>query len=403
VRMTRIFALVVGVAVLAPLAAYAAVSGSPHDMTAYTGTGTGVAQRLCQACHTPHNAGTDVLWANPVTIVGGFSAVQNLCYTCHDGTITSVGSTTAFSTTLETHTTTGSDCSGGAQSCHDVHNHGDGMFLTVALDVTSGTFCVSCHGATGGGLPGGDHLAGSMHYTSGTTFNCNSCHTPHGAVIQHDGAGDYAFGDVANNKPILRYDNYAGGEYGTMCIQCHNNGAPFTGLVADVHDYRGTVSDGTESTHPTYTTAPTGNWTTPMSGCNVCHDVHNTGGTVTGNGVGSFLLAVENTNSASCVGCHDGVTAPGVTGGGGGSHFTGDVAATSFPVAGNGPNLPWGNQLDEDGNTGQDFTGNLANYMMCETCRSVHKNGFSGTGQGYFLRLANSAQNEICATCHCAN
>jgi hypothetical protein len=404
VKRSQIIALVVLVACMASVSAFAAVSGGAHDMRGWTGnSGDGQYKAyLCEACHAPHNAGSTALWSQTVVITGGFSAVQNLCFTCHDGTITDIGSLTAFSTSLETHATpAGNDCSGGVDSCHDVHNNDNGKFIDVALDAGSGTYCVTCHG-TGTALAGGDHLLGSMHYTDGTNFNCNSCHTPHGAAIQ---TGGYPQGDMsANKKVILRTDNFAGGEYGTMCNACHSNQAPYTSVVGDVAVYRETQFDGTEAKHPTFTTSPTGNWTTAMSGCNVCHDVHNAGGAVTGNGAGSFLLAVENTNSASCTGCHDGALAPDYDGGGGGSHFVGDVATTSFAIDGNPATLPWADELDEDGQGGVvDFAGNTADFMTCETCHSVHKKGFVGTGQNVFLRHANGAANAICTDCHTQN
>ena len=383
---------------LAPVAAHALVTGTLHDMSGYTGSA--VTAKLCQACHTPHNAGS-TLWA--MTPSGTFTGVQDLCYTCHDGTITSVGSATAFSTTLETHTTTGSDCSGGTNSCHDVHDNTNGKFLTVTPDA-NGVYCTSCHGS-GSSLVGGDHLAGSMHFTN-ATFTCNNCHAPHGAVMQTDGTQVYPYGDVASGKPILLADNNAGGEYGTMCISCHNNQAPFAGVVGDVYDYQENTNDGSESQHPTYTTSLSANWGTMMIGCVECHDVHDSGGAVTGNGTGSFLLSVENTHSASCIACHDGTMGPDTAASASSSHYVGIVGGGNVGTTANGANLPWGNQLDEDGaatNGTPDFALNTANTMMCETCHSVHKNGVTGAGQGYFLRVANGAGNDLCRTCHSAN
>jgi predicted CXXCH cytochrome family protein len=410
VRRFNIIILATLVAALVPALAMASVSGSLHDMTAYSGTGTTVAAQLCQACHTPHNAGTDVLWAQAVTVVGGFSDVQNLCYTCHDGSITGSGSDTAFDPGTEQHTTLGSDCSGGDDSCHDVHGSG-AKFLTEVPDA-NGIFCTACHGATTtGSYPGGNHLAGAQHYTSGTDFTCNSCHAVHGAVAQT--AGYQTVTGVA--KPILRADNYVGAKYGTMCNACHTKTAPFDvatygALVTDPFDYDETTYDGTETKHPTYTVGAGDTWD-DMTGCNTCHDVHNSAGlaagaTGAGTGMGSFLIPA-NDNSAYCMSCHDGGTGPDYDGGGGGSHFIGDTvngtpSTDPFTKPGAASALPWSNQLNDDGNAAvPDFTGNTDNFMTCETCHSVHRNGVTGTN--YFLRIANTADNEICSACHTAN
>ncbi len=82
---------------------FANVAGSDHDLT-------GSGQKLCMACHLPHNAQGDKLWVS--TPVGTFSGVADLCFTCHDGSVTTVGTTTAFDQSKEQHVAVGSDCSG---------------------------------------------------------------------------------------------------------------------------------------------------------------------------------------------------------------------------------------------------------------------------------------------------
>jgi predicted CXXCH cytochrome family protein len=109
-----------------PASVFAGVAGSDHDLTSG-------GDKLCFACHVPHNAGGDKLWSS--TPSGTFTGVQDLCYTCHDGGVTSVGLTTAFDNAKEQHLNVGTDCSGDG-ACHDVHNQNPnltGRFLVVAV------------------------------------------------------------------------------------------------------------------------------------------------------------------------------------------------------------------------------------------------------------------------------
>ena len=86
--MSRLRFLIVALAILAiPAAGIAGVAGSDHDLSAGP-------DKLCFACHIPHNALGDKLWAS--TPSGPFSGVQDLCYTCHDGSVTTVGASPAF-------------------------------------------------------------------------------------------------------------------------------------------------------------------------------------------------------------------------------------------------------------------------------------------------------------------
>lgn len=358
-----------------PVVAFAGVSGGKHDLTTWAGGGG--AKPLCEACHTPHNAFGDNLWGSAVGT--GYSVVGNLCYTCHDGSVTSVGSATAFNTALEQHkTAVGNDCSGDANSCHDVHNEGTGKFITVAIDAPSGTYCVSCHDDTDAGSLG-DHTTGMQHYTSGTTFNCNSCHMAHGATAQ-----TAPIGSLTN--PILREDNMVSG-YGQFCVTCHDDAGGYT-IVVDNFNYLETTNTGAETKHPTNTTG--GSF--PIGGCNTCHDVH---GGATDNG---HLLVENNDDSAYCVSCHSGGSAPAF--GGAASHPAGVAVTTATMNQTAGPALPWADEINEDGNPGVDYAGS-ADFIVCETCHSVHRAGL-GTSS-YFLRDDNGAQNELCVRCHTAN
>lgn len=384
--------LIIAVASLAicPAIVFAGVQGTPHDLSSGPND-------LCFACHVPHNAAGDNLWARDLTGIS-FGGVQQLCYSCHNGDVSIVGSGTAFSTTLEQHLPVGSDCS-GTGACHDVHNAAPGGGTTgrfVVVDETSGSYCVTCHDATAfGSGTHGDHTAGTNHFTNGGTFNCEQCHTVHGAVPQTTNPGTLT-------RPILLADNTASGAYGDFCASCHNGTAPAavvpgTGGIAasDVHDYVETGLNGANVQHPTMSTSTSTNWTgSPVGGCNKCHDVHDPNLTPVG-----YILMETNTDSGYCVSCHDGTDAPGV---GTGTHPTG-IPVDINMNSGLTPALPWAQQIDEDGVAGADWASATTNRMVCETCHSVHKLGFSGTGSEYFLRHANGTNNELCSACHQAN
>lgn len=364
-----------------PMSAFAAVSGSDHDLT---GTGS----KLCFACHVPHNAEGTSLWGAVPS--GTFTGVQDLCYTCHDGVIAQSGANTAFNAALQQHAAVGTDCS-GEDACHDVHTQNPnttGKFLVVTE--TNGSYCESCHGSsqfTGAeGL--GDHTAGITHFTDGS-FTCNQCHTIHGATAQ-------TTNPAGLTNPILLADNQPGAYYGAFCISCHSGTAPTpaadgSGGVAatDAFDYSEATNDGSETKHPTITTGGS----TPVGGCNKCHDVHDPAGTAT-----NYILMANNTNSAYCTSCHSAAGAPAV---GANTHYTGTPANVNMN---NGltPALPWANQIDEDGTAGSDYAGATANNMVCETCHSVHRQG-NATNPQYFLRHENGATNQLCRACHTLN
>jgi predicted CXXCH cytochrome family protein len=381
--MKKLTLTLIGIAVLTlPVTVLAGVAGSDHDLT-------GGGQKLCFACHIPHNALGDKLWSS--TPDGTFTGVQDLCYTCHDGGVTSVGVTTAFDENKEQHATVGADCS-GAGACHDVHNQNPnltGRFLVAGVAKANNSWCEGCHDATPfTGAEGlGDHTSGTTHFTNGTTFICEQCHTIHGAIKQ-------TTNPAGLTNPILLGDNQTGTYYGTFCISCHLGTAPSaavpgTGGVAatDTLTYAEGTADGTEVRHPTTTIA--------VGGCDKCHDPHVPGPTSIG-----YLLKVDNTNSAYCGSCHDGAQAPAV---GANTHFV-DAAPSDVNMnSGLNPAMPWANQIDEDGSAGADWGSADPNFMVCETCHSVHRLGNRGVDAQYFLRWENGSTNQICSACHTTN
>jgi predicted CXXCH cytochrome family protein len=361
-----------------PAAALAGVSGSDHDITG--------GAKLCFECHIPHNAFGDKLWFQ--TPSNTFTGVQDLCFTCHDGTPTSVGLTTAFDENDEQHAIVGTDCSdGGGGACHDVHNQNPnltGKFLTVTQ--TNNSYCETCHDATmfSGAEGLGDHTANLTHFTD-ATFKCEQCHTAHGATPQTNNP-------VGLTNPILLADNDVT-FYGAFCISCHNGTAPTAAVPGtggqasgDVFNYADATTDHTGWKHPTTTTATS----YPVNGCDKCHDVHDPTLTPTP----KYLLQADNTESAFCASCHTAAGAPQV---GANTHYTG-VPSDVNMNNGLSPALPWANQIDEDGVGGADWPSATANMMVCESCHSVHREGYQTT-PGYALRDDNS-DNEICQKCH---
>ena len=164
--MKKFLLVVLGLTLMAvPVIGYGAVQNSDHDMT-------GGGEELCFACHIPHLAQGTTLWSRDLT-GNPFSGVQALCFTCHDGNVTSIGLTTVFDAAKEQHATVGTDCS-GAGGCHDVHTqnpNGSGKFTVAGVELTNGSYCETCHDATpfSGAEALGNHTAGVTHFTNGTT------------------------------------------------------------------------------------------------------------------------------------------------------------------------------------------------------------------------------------------
>jgi predicted CXXCH cytochrome family protein len=363
------------------------IQGSDHDLS---GAGT----KLCDACHTPHNARGEALWSS--TTSGEFTGVADLCYSCHDGSITDVGSTTAFDPTKDQHIMVGSDCS-AADGCHDVHNQNPNMtgrFLVAGLNRINNSYCEPCHNETpfAGAEHLGVHNTANSHYTDGTTFICESCHSMHGAVMQTVNPLDLT-------NPILLSDDNVGESYGEFCVSCHDGIAPppavpGTGGVAsiDPFDYTETVNDGTQSKHPTYTTGGSH----PIDGCGACHVEMCRNAPA----LELYDLKQNNTNSAYCVSCHSTGGAPHL---GDNTHFSQGVPSDPSMNDGISPPLPWSNEIDEDGNPGPDWVSATTNMMTCETCHSVHRQGFTGVDAGYLLRYPDDNLNTLCRACHTDN
>ncbi|HDZ76877.1 MAG TPA: hypothetical protein ENH41_02185 [Candidatus Omnitrophica bacterium] len=361
-----------------PNFSFAGVANTEHDMYA---EGKGTNTNICSYCHIPHNAAGSKIWSdwgNEAQLTSGPStAIGNMCYTCHDGTITNRGQTTAFNTAIQQHKiSSGQDC----DMCHSVHDNTNLKFMNIAKKQQ--TYCAACHDniVNAGGLGDmtaiGNHpsywvstpdhdISGSptgafctachesVHYAQFDCRGCNFCHKA------HEGA-NYSTAQISN--PILKANN-TDSEY---CATCH----PFK-----VQNASGGMK------HPA-NLATAGTWGRVI--CQDCHDPHQVD-----KPNNPFILREQNVDSGYCTYCHDAVdTSNGPNIGGG--HPV-DVALSMTPAD---PALtPVGSAIDDDDYNGIDYPLNSSN-MICETCHSTHRKGTAVD----VLRADGSSA--LCLNCH---
>jgi len=353
-RFIVLFAI--GGIVLLPIDVFAVVAGTDHDLRSAPD------QNVCSFCHIPHNAAGDNIWStygNEAQLTTGPSTpIGNMCYTCHDGTVTSEGQATVFNTALQQHIIpTNEDCN----FCHTVHDDTNENFLIVSRTTNGAnvaTYCETCHDSTPfASNTLGDHVADTQHpYEGGTVSeSCLSCHQAHGAA-------DYTAGSIT--YPILVAEN----TNSALCVTCHDT-------------YAQAAPGGNQ--HPANT--PSGGTNDQLS-CQTCHDVHQP--TVTDR---TALLQQSNTDSAYCTSCHTAAGAPGI---GANSHPVGlapvrAVIVDGTPTAG----TPLGNVIDDDGD-GADYPNNSA-QVICESCHSPHSRGVASP----LLRISETA-GSLCLNCH---
>jgi len=356
---------------------FAGVSGTVHDM--YT-QGKGTSQEVCAYCHIPHQAKGDKIWsdwANEAQLTSGPSTtIGNMCYTCHDGTVTNIGLSTVFNASLQQHVMpAGQDC----DMCHSVHDNTNGKFMNVGL--TENYYCASCHNAAvnAGGL--GDYTNSGNHFNYGVYdgahpkrfgSGCYSCHYDHMQSIVslgsckfcHEAHAGANYSTPSVSKPILRIDNTDS----AFCISCHPAMQQAT-------------TGGNK--HPANLTAG-GNW--GIVDCHDCHDVHQPN-----NPNNPFILRNQNTDSGYCAYCHEAINetyGPKI-----GNGHPVNIAFGAYPPI-DASLTPAGNAIDDDAYYGIDYPANSSD-MICETCHSVHRKGVASP----LLRMS-ITDSSLCLNCH---
>ncbi len=357
---------------------FAGVAGSKHDMY-YLGKGTD--PNVCSYCHVPHNAAGEKIWskwANEAQLTFGPStAMGNMCYTCHDRTVTWIGQQ-VFDGSQQHKIPSGQDC----DMCHTVHDNTNFKFMKVA-QVVEFTYCPSCHNAAvnAGGL--GDHVS-----APGNHQNCSVCHsgddlenlgdsldnaTCHMCHVRAHGAANYSAGSVTN--PILgdNTDSRLCGGCHWFFIQSSSGGAKHPANMAASGSYGKLI-------------------------CQTCHDVHQPG-TLDH----PYLLTGSNIDSQMCINCHNGSSGPNI----GYSHPYRVGLGSIVPVDGSAKTgTPLGNQINDDDwgdmyqlmwlDMSPDYPLNSAS-VICETCHSVHRKADAAGTK--LLRITNT-NSGLCANCH---
>ena len=208
--MKKVVVLGICVAVAALVVpAYGGIATSAHDFS-----GTGWTDKICEPCHTPHNATTGLgapLWNHEVTtqtftlydssISSTFDATDvnqptdsKLCLSCHDGTVAldsfggDTGSTNISTTTI------------GAIGTDLSNMHPIGFTYDAALATADGGLfdpTLKLSGLSTSGMITDDMLGGTGN------LGCAACHDVHNS---------------ANLAGLLRKDN-AGS---ALCMTCHD-------------------------------------------------------------------------------------------------------------------------------------------------------------------------------------
>ena len=172
------------------------VAGTKHDVASPD-------TAVCVYCHVPGDPEGKALWEREPNDSGPFSGLKPLCFSCHDGTVSPLGSSYVFDLTRPEHLSQpgvrGQDC----DRCHDPHNSGYGKFIKLP---GGATFCRNCHFRAGptdhpigvdpaatGRVPldrdwdpshgdfSGTRLWNADGTGPGNLIKCLTCHSPHGA------------------------------------------------------------------------------------------------------------------------------------------------------------------------------------------------------------------------------
>ena len=193
------------------------IAGTQHDVT-IPGT------PICVNCHIPDESGQDQLWAAKPNTAGSFAGLRPLCFSCHDGTVTNVG-TFAFDLTRPLHMRSpgvrGADC----DRCHDPHGTPYAKFLKLP---GGADFCRNCH-AKAGPVNHPVDINAAEHGVSPTDSNWNPYQLDYTGTrlwnAEGTGPGDY----VKCLSCHATHGGTPGTQFNTMptqnlCQNCHKKG-----------------------------------------------------------------------------------------------------------------------------------------------------------------------------------
>jgi len=171
------------------------VAGTRHDV-AIQGASP------CTSCHIPSDPEGEALWAGAPNKTGPLAGnMKALCFSCHDGTVTAVGSY-AFDPSRPEHVGDPGIKGESCDRCHDPHRPGPGKFLKQQ---GAAGMCQECHrragpadhpvnvSASAAGITPADKDWDATHgdFTGTRLWNaegtgpgdyvkCLTCHSPHG-------------------------------------------------------------------------------------------------------------------------------------------------------------------------------------------------------------------------------
>jgi predicted CXXCH cytochrome family protein len=390
--MRKWILLLAALLLAAPLAAYAAVNDTLHDIDLYnrtggkSGTPAAGSGGTCAYCHVPHKA-TGARLFPTVTDTSGLSGpwwsaakqTPKLCYTCH-------GTGAAYTDAVNIKPF---DNGAHLDNAAVLNNLGEALITsaTVRLDTGGNLECTSCHDIHNNvtrpfikntGTP----VAGDLY------SNCALCHA---GREQNGGTGSHG----ANN--VVAHASGVGGPSSQHPTNDPATTGATAGFITINANFRTTTQAGTG-------TATATAWSIggKLSGggtgnvrCQTCHEVH---GKETSTTINNNQLAVAptlGTNSPFCEGCHTAALPAGP-----------GAAGTTHPF--NTDNTAWGGMnltiptAWPLGNSG----GNQV--LVCDSCHDVHyaspstalyrRNGAPTNEQATAL----STYNAFCGTCHSA-
>lgn len=356
------------------------VSSSGHDLSA--------GGNPCESCHVPHGANGAYLWATPLhsdsgsttggttgTVDTGYSsAIKPLCYSCHDGTETSVGQATAFSAGHYTHRTTANTAGSDCDRCHNPHDQSYGNFLlpeyrTRVYDEAGHVVKASNYGGTWHMVP----------YSADTTNEYN---------WSTNNAQGHTSADFP--KTVRRWSPLIKG--GDFCATCHESNMPSSHgsgaslikrYVHPVYQKTGQYTDILTAGFPT-ALVPDGKvvWTSTMG-----------------------LADLNYTDPANVLLTHvSSVTTNNVT-----PNPGANPTASIWPKAGNFDPSGTGDRdgtrlFNADGTKSSNLstallgTRSTTAYVMCESCHTPH-GALDGVASGYHF-LNTMDDTTFCGNCH---